>query len=241
SRSHSASSARLAAMWVGSRRSRHSASNSGPPRNHFSAPAWRQNSTTSAGATIPVMACSRWWIRRNRSSRPTRQSKSAASCHWLGWPRTGARLRWGIRHPAGELDWGKRHMIRPTCAALAVAVGLALGSGPAMAADTSPFAHDPYPSTYERIAAPPVLITGATVLDGAGNRIDGADVLMADGVIVEVGRGLQAPAGATRVDGTGKWVTPGIIDVHSHLGVYPSPGVRAHSDGNEAVAPNTAH
>ncbi|KGO98180.1 amidohydrolase [Novilysobacter defluvii] len=132
-------------------------------------------------------------------------------------------------------------MIRPTCAALAVALGLALGSGPAAAADTSPFAHDPYPSTYERIAAPPVLITGATVLDGAGNRIDGADVLMADGVIVEVGRGLQAPAGATRVDGTGKWVTPGIIDVHSHLGVYPSPGVRAHSDGNEAVAPNTAH
>src|SRR5690606_13379726 len=159
---------------------------------------------------------------------------------WVGRAR-GARLRWGIRHPAGELDWGKRHMIRPTCAALAAALGLALGSGPALAADTSPFAHDPYPSTYERIAAPPVLITGATVLDGAGNRIDDADVLMADGVIVEVGRGLQAPAGATRVDGTGKWVTPGIIDVHSHLGVYPSPGVRAHSDGNEAVAPNTAH
>jgi imidazolonepropionase-like amidohydrolase len=43
-----------------------------------------------------------------------------------------------------------------------------------------------------------------------------------------------------RVDATGKWVTPGIIDVHSHLGVYPSPGMSAHSDGNEATAPVTA-
>ena len=40
---------------------------------------------------------------------------------------------------------------------------------------------------------------------------------------------------------TGKWVTPGLIDVHSHLGVYPSPGVRAHSDGNEMTAPVTAN
>ena len=46
--------------------------------------------------------------------------------------------------------------------------------------------------------------------------------------------GLDAPADATRVDGRGKWVTPGLIDVHSHLGVYPSPGVSAHSDGNES-------
>jgi imidazolonepropionase-like amidohydrolase len=36
------------------------------------------------------------------------------------------------------------------------------------------------------------------------------------------------------------WITPGIIDVHSHLGVYPSPGVMAHADGNEISAPNTA-
>ena len=58
-------------------------------------------------------------------------------------------------------------------------------------------------------------------------------MLLQDGKVVAVGSALQAPAGATRVDGTGKWVTPGIIDVHSHLGVYPSPGVSAHSDGNE--------
>ena len=34
-------------------------------------------------------------------------------------------------------------------------------------------------------------------------------------------------------------MTPGLIDVHSHLGVYPSPDVRAHSDGNEATSPTT--
>ena len=42
------------------------------------------------------------------------------------------------------------------------------------------------------------------------------------------------------MDARGKWVTPGIIDVHSHLGVYASPSVNAHSDGNEATAPVTA-
>ncbi|NCF15765.1 MAG: amidohydrolase family protein, partial [Gammaproteobacteria bacterium] len=51
--------------------------------------------------------------------------------------------------------------------------------------------------------------------------------------------GLSAD-GADVVDATGKWVTPGIIDVHSHLGVYPSPGTVSHSDGNEATAPVTA-
>src|SRR5690606_7964284 len=56
----------------------------------------------------------------------------------------------------------------------------------------------------------------------------------------EVGVGLSAPAGARVIDATGRWVTPGIIDNHSHLGVYPSPGVAAHSDGNEMTNPNTA-
>jgi imidazolonepropionase-like amidohydrolase len=45
------------------------------------------------------------------------------------------------------------------------------------------------------------------------------------------------PAGAYEVDGTGKFVTPGVIDVHSHLGDYPSPGDQSLSDGNEATTP----
>ncbi len=98
-----------------------------------------------------------------------------------------------------------------------------------------------YPSTYKPAASPPTLIRNATVLTGTGTRLNEADVLIADGRISAVGPGLQAPAGAREVDGHGKWITPGIIDVHSHLGVYPSPGVQAHSDGNEATGPVTAN
>ena len=52
--------------------------------------------------------------------------------------------------------------------------------------------------------------------------------------------GADAPADATAIDAQGKWVTPGIIDMHSHLGVYASPGVDATQDGNEVTAPVTA-
>ena len=109
------------------------------------------------------------------------------------------------------------------------------------AAKPSRFAQDPYPSTYRAITAGPVLIRNATVLTGTGARLDGADVLMRGGKVIAVGAALDAPADAIPVDGSGKWVTPGIIDVHSHLGVYSSPGVSAHSDGNEATAPVTAN
>src|SRR5690606_4630409 len=132
-------------------------------------------------------------------------------------------------------------MARPHTAALAAALSMTLALiAPASETHAAPALPDPYPSTYEPIAAPAVLIQGATVLTGTGDRLDGADVLMVDGRISAVGQGLAAPASATRIDGRGKWVTPGIIDVHSHLGVYASPGVRAHSDGNEMTAAVTA-
>ena len=99
----------------------------------------------------------------------------------------------------------------------------------------------PFPSTYRMPASEPVLISGATVLTGTGERLDGADVLLRDGKVAAVGRGLAAAPGTRVIDGRGKWVTPGIIDIHSHLGVYPSPAVDAHSDGNESTAPNTAN
>ena len=100
---------------------------------------------------------------------------------------------------------------------------------------------NPYPSTYNAGATSATLIRGATVLTGTGARLDNADVLIANGKIEAVGQNLSAPAGARVVDGSGRWVTPGLIDVHSHLGVYPSPGVNAHSDGNEATDPVTAN
>ena len=65
-------------------------------------------------------------------------------------------------------------------------------------------------------------------------------MLFEDGRILEVGEGtIEAPDGAEIIDATDRWVTPGIIDTHSHLGVYATPGDRAHSDGNEATSPMT--
>jgi imidazolonepropionase-like amidohydrolase len=94
-------------------------------------------------------------------------------------------------------------------------------------------------STYRAPAAKPVLIRNATVLTGTGTRLEGADVLLRDGRIAALGTALEA-GDAEIVDGSGRWVTPGLIDVHSHHGVYPSPGVSAHQDGNELIDPNTA-
>jgi imidazolonepropionase-like amidohydrolase len=104
-----------------------------------------------------------------------------------------------------------------------------------------PVSSNPYPSTYQPRKVAATLIRGATLLTGTGERLDDADVLIVDGRIKAVGRGLQAPADVQVVDGHNRWVTPGLIDVHSHLGVYPSPAVRGNSDGNEASNPVTAN
>jgi imidazolonepropionase-like amidohydrolase len=109
----------------------------------------------------------------------------------------------------------------------------------ALAASVAGAADDPYPSAYLPLAGPPVLIRNATVLDGAGRRFDGADLLLREGKVAAIGTGLDA-AGATVIDAQGRWVTPGLIDVHSHLGVYASPGLHATEDGNEAINPVTA-
>lgn len=105
----------------------------------------------------------------------------------------------------------------------------------------SRWASDPYPSTYEPYPSGTTVIRGATVLTGTGARIDNGTVVIAGGKITGVGGAeVDIPSGATIVDAKGKWVTPGIIDVHSHLGDYPSPQTDSTSDGNEATAPNTA-
>jgi imidazolonepropionase-like amidohydrolase len=100
---------------------------------------------------------------------------------------------------------------------------------------------DRYESTYRPLPAETVLIRNANILTGTGERIDGGDVLLRDGRIEAVGRDLEVPDGAELIDAEGQWVTPGLIDTHSHLGVYASPGVWAHADGNEMVGHNTAH
>ncbi|MEL0192863.1 MAG: amidohydrolase [Halieaceae bacterium] len=97
----------------------------------------------------------------------------------------------------------------------------------------------PFPSTYKPLPSEPTLIRNATILTGDGERLENADLYLENGKVAWVGSGDYAD-GSRIIDATGRWVTPGIIDVHSHLGVYPSPDVDAHSDGNEATAPVTA-
>ncbi len=97
-----------------------------------------------------------------------------------------------------------------------------------------------FASTYKPYPGVPTALTGATVYDGKGGKIENGVVFMRDGKITAVGGpDTPIPADVTVIDGTGKFVTPGIIDIHSHLGDYPSPGVEAHSDGNEATSPTT--
>ena len=127
----------------------------------------------------------------------------------------------------------------------ALCLSAALASAPAVfagqqgaAAPPQPAA--PYPSTYTPPAVRTTVIRNATVLTAAGPVIERGAVLLRDGKVVQAGATVDAPSDATVIDATGKWVTPGIIDTHSHLGVYPAPAIEAVQDGNEVTSPNTA-
>jgi hypothetical protein len=85
-------------------------------------------------------------------------------------------------------------------------------------------------SAYRPLASHPTLIRGATIMTAAGEEIEGGDLFMREGRIVAVGRNLDVPAGTDVIDASGRFVTPGIIDTHSHLGVSPSPSISSTSD-----------
>ncbi|MDZ7719549.1 MAG: amidohydrolase [Balneolaceae bacterium] len=75
-----------------------------------------------------------------------------------------------------------------------------------------------------------VLIENGTVLTITGENLENTDVLVENGIITEIGENIDAPQRIDRIDATGKYVMPGIIDAHSHLN-----GV----DINEATSPAT--
>ena len=103
-----------------------------------------------------------------------------------------------------------------------------------------PAAPVPYASTYKAFPSRTTLIRNATILTAAGPIIQNGSLLLRDGKVVSVGASVEGPADAQVIDARGKWVTPGIIDTHSHLGVYPAPGIEAQQDGNEMTDPITA-
>ena len=101
-------------------------------------------------------------------------------------------------------------------------------------------AADPFESTYQPRDHETTLIKGASIFDGVGRLWVDSDLLIQGGKVREIGKKLDQKAGLI-LDASDKWITPGIIDVHSHLGVYPSPAISSTSDGNESTSPNTAN
>jgi imidazolonepropionase-like amidohydrolase len=102
---------------------------------------------------------------------------------------------------------------RTTTSVLALVLGVALvGTGP--------------------VAAQDLLIRGGTVITITNGDMPGTDVLIRDGKIAEIGQNLEAPEGFQVIDAQGRFVMPGIIDSHSHMGID-----RGINEGSRSVVP----
>lgn len=91
------------------------------------------------------------------------------------------------------------------------------------------------------LLAQTIAITGGTVYSapGAGPKLANATVLIRDGRIAAVGTNVSVPSDATRIDATGKWVTPGLIDGAGQLGlveISAVPGTREASLQGDTIA-----
>ncbi|MCI0352923.1 MAG: amidohydrolase [Acidobacteriales bacterium] len=83
-----------------------------------------------------------------------------------------------------------------------------------------------------------VVIRNGTIMTATHGTIQRGSVLVRNGKIAAIGANVEVPAGATVIDATGKFVTPGIIDAHSHMALG---GNTDHNDVNEATNPITPH
>ena len=144
------------------------------------------------------------------------------------------------------------------CVAVAIAAGACAAHdtpkarSAAAAAASAPAPRDPFAEDEARVraavepptarSAPRTLIVHATVLTATGTHHRPGFVLMEKGRIAAVGAG-DGPSpddSTTVVEAKGKFVTPGIVDPHSHMGVYAVPSSIGHDDGNELTDPVTA-
>ena len=89
------------------------------------------------------------------------------------------------------------------------------------------------------LAAAPQAWVGAKILNGKGEVIENGVLLVQDGRISAVGPAdrVSIPENTEKINATGRVIIPGIIDSHSHLGIYSRPAVPANSDGNEMTGP----
>jgi imidazolonepropionase-like amidohydrolase len=141
----------------------------------------------------------------------------------------------------------KRQSVRGFAAVAMVVVSACwmLGQQPSVpnTRETSSQLPDPFPSTYLPLPRHDLLIENATIFDGVGHRFNRASILLREGKIAQVGESIQAPAGVETIDARGKFLTPGLVDVHSHLGDFAAPITLQDykvSDVNEESSPNSA-
>src|SRR5205807_2044434 len=183
-----------------------------------------------------------------RGDRLTRAVRDVREHHGTAPPRADRIHRSAARRRARQVTSLRSDAMRPL-----VYLTLVLSTGCASAGARQPSTPAPvqapasqaaaesmsvdraqYPSTYRRHPNPPVLIRNATIMTATGQEIRNGSILFKDGRIVAVGEKVDAPADAAVVDGAGKYVTPGLIDDHSHLGVYGRRGGPATRMGNMA-------
>ena len=82
-------------------------------------------------------------------------------------------------------------------------------------------------------ASRPIVIQGATILTMTHGAIADGTVVIENGKITAVGTHVPVPGNAEVINARGEYVLPGLVDPHSHLGVYALPEIKANSDGNE--------
>lgn len=89
-------------------------------------------------------------------------------------------------------------------------------------------------------STPVTAITNGYVVPVSSEPIDGGTVLIEDGKVAAVGADVAIPEGATVIDAAGKWVLPGFVEAHGHVGIHEEANGTAGNDTNEMTDPNTA-
>ena len=84
-----------------------------------------------------------------------------------------------------------------------------------------------------------IAITNGKVVTVTGQTFENGTVLIEDGKIKTVGQQIAVPQDAQVIDAAGCWVTPGLIDCHTHISNFNEPGTLTGSDGNEVTDPLT--
>lgn len=85
-----------------------------------------------------------------------------------------------------------------------------------------------------------VAVVGGYVVPVVSEPIDGGTVLVVDGRITAVGADVEVPDGARVIDATGRWVLPGFVESHGHVGLHEEGEGMAGNDTNEMTTPNAA-